>query len=172
MKKNIIIVLITIGILVGIWFITSASKPETNASNAITSNTPQKITFNGEKGTTLILADNQVKVDAATLDDNQAKFYNVQMPNGKIIYFFVVKDENGVYRSAANACEVCFKTYKGFRQEGDEIICNNCGTRYPLEKIGTEKGGCNPGPISPNLSVKENQVIINQADLEQVLNLF
>ncbi|MFH1385459.1 MAG: DUF2318 domain-containing protein, partial [Patescibacteria group bacterium] len=104
--------------------------------------------------------------------DNQARFYNVIMPNGKTIYFFVVKDKNGIYRAAANACAVCFKTYTGFRQEGDEIVCNNCGNRYPIEKIATEKGGCNPGPINSNLEVKNGQIIIEQADIEQVADLF
>lgn len=94
------------------------------------------------------------------------------MPNGKTIYFFVIKDRNGIFRAAANACQVCFKTYKGFRQEGDEIVCNNCGNRYPIEKIATEKSGCNPGPINPNLKVRNGQIIINQTDLEKVSDLF
>ena len=128
--------------------------------------------FLGERGEKVVLENGEVKLAASIFSDNQARFYNIKMPDGKTIYFFVVKDKNGVYRAAANACVVCFKTYKGFRQEGDEIVCNNCGNRYPIEKIATEKGGCNPGPINPNLEVKSGQIIINQTDLEQVLELF
>lgn len=131
-----------------------------------------QIEFIGEKGETVNLENSEIKLTASIFDDNQARFYNVLMPNGKTIYFFVLKDKQGIYRAAANACVVCFRTYKGFRQEGDEIVCNNCGNRYPIEKIATEKGGCNPGPINPNLEVKNGQIIINQADLEQVLDLF
>jgi len=143
-----------------------------SAGNSLpTVKTPKSnINFIGEKGAEVVLANSEVRLD--TFSDNQARFYNVEMPDGKTIYFFIVKDKNGIYRAAANACVVCFKTYKGFRQEGDEIVCNNCGNRYPIEKIATEKGGCNPGPINPNLEIKNGQIIINQTDLEQVSDLF
>lgn len=131
-----------------------------------------EIQFFGEKGEKVILENGEIKLDVAQFNNNKAKFYNAQMSDGKIIYFFVVKDKNGIYRAAANACAVCFETYKGFRQEGNEIVCNNCGNRYPIEKIATEKGGCNPGPINPNLEIRDGQIIINQTDLEQVLDLF
>ena len=120
----------------------------------------------------MVLENREVGLSVATFNDNKARFYNVEMPNGKIVYFFVVKDKNNIYRAAANACQVCFGERKGFRQEEDEIVCNNCGNRYPIEKIATEKGGCNPGPINPNLEVRNGNIIINQADLEQVLDLF
>lgn len=128
--------------------------------------------FLGEKGENLALENGEIQLDNSIFNDNKARFYNVKMPFGKTTYFFVVKDKNGVYRAAANACAVCFKTYKGFHQEGNEIVCNNCGNRYPIEKIATGKGGCNPGPINPNLEIKDNQIIINQTDLEQVSDLF
>lgn len=130
------------------------------------------IKFFGDKGRNVIFENKKIKLDKSIFNDNQARFYNVKMPGDKIIYFFVVKDGNGIYRAAANACAVCFKTYKGFRQEGNEIVCNNCGNRYPIEKIATEKGGCNPGPINPNLEIKNNQIIIEQADIEKVSELF
>lgn len=128
--------------------------------------------FLGEKGETVNLENKEVKLPASIFSDNQARFYNVKMPDDKTVYFFVVKDKNEIYRAAANACAVCFKTYKGFRQEGDEIVCNNCGNRYPVEKIATEKGGCNPGPINPNLEVSNGDVVIKQADIEKVTELF
>jgi len=131
-----------------------------------------EIQFFGEKGERVNLENDEIKLTASIFDDNQARFYNVLMPNDKTIYFFVLKDKQGIYRAAANACQVCFKTYKGFHQEGDEIVCNNCGNRYPIEKIATEKGGCNPGPINPNLEVKNGLIIIKQTDLEQVSDLF
>jgi len=133
---------------------------------------PIETVFWGEKGAKAILENGEVKLNAFEFDDNQVRFYNIEMPSGKTIYFFVVKDKNGIYRAAASACQVCFKTYKGFRQEGNEMVCNNCGNRYPIEKIATEKGGCNPGPINPNLEVKNGQIIIKQVDIEQVADLF
>ncbi len=128
--------------------------------------------FNGKKGEAVLLENGEIKLTAVIFSDNQARFYNIKMPDERVIYFFVVKDKNGIYRAAANACQVCFSARKGFHQEGNEIVCDNCGNRYPIEKIATEKGGCNPAPINPNLTVKDGKLTIRQADLEQVLEFF
>lgn len=131
-----------------------------------------EIQFFGDKGERVVLKNGEIKLSASIFNDNKVRFYNVATTDGKTIYFFVLKDKQGIYRAAANACVVCFKTYKGFRQEGDEVVCNNCGNRYPIEKIATEKGGCNPGPINPNLEVRNGEIIIKQEDIEQVSDLF
>lgn len=127
--------------------------------------------FKGEKGDKVVLVNGEIKFPEATFADTKVHFYNVEV-NGKTIYFFVAKDKNGVYRVAANGCQVCFETNSGFRQERDEVVCNNCGNRYPLEKIATEKGGCSPTPINPDLEVKNGQVIVRETDLLKVVELF
>ena len=176
MGKTIITICIAVVLIGGLWLILkpSTSKPNTsqNTQTSSFSDVLNGINFIGEKGEKVILENGEIKLDSSIFDDNQARFYNIKMPLGKTIYFFVVKDKNGIYRAAANACAVCFKTYKGFRQEENEIVCNNCGNRYPIEKIATEKGGCNPGPINPNLEVRGGKIIIEQSDIEQVLELF
>ena len=133
--------------------------------------------FNGESssliaGDTVTPVNGQITIDVNQIKGSQAHFYNVTLPGGKTIYFFVVRDQAGVYRAAANACQVCFRTAKGFHQEGNWIVCNTCGNRYPLEKIATEKGGCNPAPINPKLPVQGNSATIQLAELEQVSELF
>jgi len=177
MKKTFLIILIAL-----IFIITASAFKFVNqpaAKDSGKENQPEffsgilsEIKFGGEKGTKVFFENNEIRLDAAIFNDNKAHFYNTEMSIGKTIYFFVVKDKQGIYRAAANACQVCFKTYKGFRQEGNEIVCNNCGNRYPIEKIATEKGGCNPGPINPNLEVRNGKIIIQQADIEQVSDLF
>lgn len=127
--------------------------------------------FNGEKGETKVIKNNQIVLEDRIFNDGLAHFYNTELGD-KTVYFFIVKDENGIYRAAANACQVCFDSRTGFRQEGDFMVCNTCGNKYPLNKIATEKGGCNPAPINPNLKVEDNLVILEQADLEQVSELF
>jgi uncharacterized membrane protein len=122
--------------------------------------------------TTLILSSGKVGIDAQPLADGQARFYTVQLPAGNAVRFFVVRDGTGIYRAAADACQVCYEQRKGFHQEGSELVCNNCGNRYPLGKIATEKGGCNPGPINPGLSAASGTIYINQAELEQISDLF
>jgi len=128
--------------------------------------------FLGNRGSEVKLENGKIEISAVSLDDGIAKFYNVEMPSGKIIYFFAVKDRFGTYRAAANGCAICFGQRKGFHQEQNQIVCDNCGNRYPLEKIATEKGGCNPGPINPDLKVVGEKIIIKEAELEQVADLF
>jgi len=128
--------------------------------------------FFGDKGQELFLADEKLEISAEELDDNSVHFYHAEISNGKTVYFFVVKDQNGVYRAAANACQVCFGDRKGFYQQGNFMVCRACKNKYPLEKIATEKGGCNPGPINPNLEVKDGKIIIGQSELEQVSEFF
>lgn len=134
-------------------------------------NQPEQIFF-GDKGENLTLQSGAAEIPSTVFESQKARFYNVVLDSGKTVYFFVVKDKNGKYRAAANACQICFQQKKGFRQEGNEMVCNNCGNRYPMEKIATEKGGCNPAPISPDLEVKDEKVIIKQAELEGVAGLF
>jgi len=128
--------------------------------------------FFGQKGEKVVLENKEIRLEAAQFNDNKARFYNVVLASGKTVYFFVVRDKDGKYRAAANACQVCFQQKKGFRQEGNEMVCNNCGNRYPMEKIATEKGGCNPAPISPNLELKDGKIIVKQSELEGVAGLF
>lgn len=145
---------------------TSQSKTETE------SNQISQSKFQGEEGDIVDLVDGRITITADAVDDNLAHYYNTELPGGKIIYFFIVKDKAGIYRAAANACQVCFDARMGFRQEGDFMVCNTCGNKYPLSKIATEKGGCNPGPINPNLEIQNGNIIIEQQDLEQVGDLF
>ncbi|MAG44454.1 hypothetical protein CL633_01025 [bacterium] len=180
-KQHVIISAVAILIL-GYFIITGSGKldsPEKSnqaSVNQAVSNIEQskkiiQAKFSGEQGEKVILENSQIKLDAKIFDDNLAHFYNVEL-NGKNIYFFVVKDKQGIYRAAANACQVCYGARIGFRQEGDFMTCNTCGNKYPMAKIATEKGGCNPGPINPNLEVINDQVIINKPDIEQVANFF
>jgi len=73
---------------------------------------------------------------------------------------------------AANACEVCFASRKGFKQVEDLIRCENCQVTYGKDRIALEKGGCNPGPIDKNASVEDGKLVINVSDIESVAYLF
>ena len=131
-----------------------------------------ELSFYGEKGESIEAIDGQLILDEASFEGITANYYNTYLPDGDIVYFFVVKDRQGTFRAAANACQVCFDDRKGFKQEGDFMVCNTCGNKYPLKKIATEKGGCNPGPINPNLEIRDGKIFIKQSDLEQVSNFF
>ena len=61
--------------------------------------------------------------------------------------YFVLKSSDGTVRAAFDACDVCYAQKKGYQQEGDEMVCGNCGQRFPSAQINEVEGGCNPSPI-------------------------
>ncbi|MBN1385478.1 DUF2318 domain-containing protein [Candidatus Woesearchaeota archaeon] len=94
-----------------------------------------------------------------------AQFYEYAV-NGVAVRFFAVKDSDGSIKTAFDACDVCGAQKKGYRQEGDQMVCNNCGNKYPLSGLGTENtmgGGCWPGFLPSK--VQGDSLVINKADL-------
>lgn len=77
----------------------------------------------------------------------KAKFYPYTI-DGVNIEVLAVKAKDGSVRTAFNTCQVCFDSGRGYYvQEGDEVVCQNCGNRFKIEQIEIIKGGCNPVPI-------------------------
>ena len=95
-----------------------------------------------------------------------AKFFEYE-GGGTQIRFFVVKASDGSIKTAFDACDICFSQKKGYRQEGDFMICNNCGNKYAITQLGTEKegGGCWPGYLPSK--IQGDKLIIKNADLEK-----
>jgi len=85
-----------------------------------------------------------------------------------------VKASDGTVRTAFNTCQVCFDSGRGYyKQQGDELICQNCGNRFKLDQIEKIKGGCNPVPITKeNKSEDESKIVISQAFMEESKGLF
>lgn len=90
--------------------------------------------------------DGAIRLPLATFDDYQARHYTY-MHEGRPVEFFVLKSADGVVRAAFNACDVCFQSKKGYTQDGDYMVCNNCGQRFPADQINVVHGGCNPSPL-------------------------
>ena len=105
----------------------------------------------------LPVRDGAVRLPVSTFDDGQAHWYTYHADSADI-QFFVLKSSDGVIRAAFNACDVCFLEKKGYRQKGDEMICNNCGQRFPSALINEVRGGCNPSPLTR--TIQGNEVII------------
>lgn len=88
--------------------------------------------------------------------------------NGIIIKYFVVKADDESIKTAFDACDVCYKAKKGYRQEGSYMKCNNCGKTFLINNLGTENknpGGCWPGYLPS--SVEGDELVIKKVDLEK-----
>lgn len=93
------------------------------------------------------LLSGEVQLDAAQFADGRARFFRYRTASGREVRFFVLKSSDGVIRAALDTCEVCYRARKGYRQEGDAMICNNCGKVFPSAAINVSQGGCNPVPL-------------------------
>lgn len=59
-----------------------------------------------------------------------------------------VKASDGTIRTAFNTCQVCNGSPRAYyKQEGDVIVCQNCGNRFSMDMIEQQRGDCNPIPI-------------------------
>jgi len=105
-----------------------------------------------------------------TFADGKARHYLYKHSDGEWIRFFVVKSADGVVRTAFDACDVCFRAKKGYVQQGNEMICINCGQKFRTDKIMDAKGGCNPGPLTR--TIKDGNVILTQQDVLSGLRYF
>lgn len=111
----------------------------------------------------------QVRIPLASLDPGKALFLSTES-GGSQLHFFALKGSDGAYRAALDACDVCFRSNKGYRQEGDWMVCNNCGQRFPSSRIGEVKGGCNPHPLARK--VDGGHLVIEKTDLKAGAHYF
>ena len=102
---------------------------------------------------------------AAMFDNGKARFFEYKTSDGVKVKYFVMKSSDGVIRAALDACVVCWREGKGYVQDGDVMVCRNCGRRFPSVKINVITGGCNPVPLERR--VENGSVIIKTAGLEE-----
>jgi len=103
-----------------------------------------------------------IRISLSEISEN-AVWYNY----GDIKYF-VVKASDGSIKSAFDACDICYGSKKGYRQQGDDMICNNCGNYYSISGLGTKNlkgGGCWPGYLPSE--IQGENLVIKKSDLEK-----
>ncbi len=103
-----------------------------------------------------------IRIPLAEVGDGNAHFFAYEA-GGKVITFFVMQAADGNIRTAYDACVACNHAKLGYRQEGNQVVCNNCGMGFKPADIGTRSGGCNPIPVNRTLDgailiVKANDI--------------
>jgi len=105
----------------------------------------------------------QLEIPIAGINDGKAHHFKVKADDGTMVTFFVLKSADGVIRAAIDACDVCYRSGLGYYQEGDNMVCKNCGQKFASNKINVIKGGCNPAPL--NRTVVGDKLVINMKDI-------
>ncbi len=94
-----------------------------------------------------------------------AKYFKETI-DGVEVKFFVVEGDDGVVHAAFDACDVCYREKKGYTQDGNVMVCNNCGNQYATNGIGTKNtsgGGCWPGYLET--SIEDGNLVISKSVL-------
>lgn len=102
-----------------------------------------------------------------------AKFYPVEIDKTRM-EVLAVRATDGSIRTALNTCQICYSSGRGYyKQEGDELVCQNCKNRFKVDQVEKIKGGCNPVPIlKTNKTETDTHIIISKDFLVQNKGLF
>lgn len=104
-----------------------------------------------------------VTYEAALFEDGKARHFGYTTSDGTSIRYFILKSSDEVIRAAFDACDVCWPHDKGYYQEGDTMVCRNCGRRFASHLINEVRGGCNPAPLAR--TVENGKVVIQVQDI-------
>ncbi len=114
--------------------------------------------------------DGKVRIPLADVSDGSARFYEYRAASGKTVRFFVIRSSDGVYRAAADACDVCFRSKMGYHQEGDDMVCNKCGRHFASKDVNVITGSCNPDGIPR--AIDGSNLLLAAADLDARAAMF
>jgi uncharacterized membrane protein len=117
----------------------------------------------GKSGGLLTPTNGKLEIPVTDVSDGKAHHYQARASDGTMVTFFVLKSADGVLRAAIDACDVCYRSGLGYYQEGDNMVCKNCGQKFASNKINVIKGGCNPAPL--NRTVVGDKLVIQMRDI-------
>lgn len=118
------------------------------------------------------IKDSDLVIPISEITEN-ARFYPAVI-NGTKLEVIAVKAPDGTIRTAFNTCQVCYSSGKGYyKQEGDKLVCQNCGNTFGMGDVQVTKGGCNPVPISDEFkTVDDKNITISKDTLAQATEIF
>lgn len=144
----------------------SAGKEETNiAEEASTAgeNGNQEVSISSGESLTIPVSD---------LTESAA-FYPVNV-DGTEMEVIAMKTSDGTIRTAFNTCQVCYDSGNGYyKQEGDKLVCQNCGNSFTMDQVGESAGGCNPWPIlESDRTLTDDEIQISHDFLKDSADIF
>ena len=166
MKPTVITAMIAVLAVIGILTIKRVSATNESANKAVQG----PVTANS---VTLAPAANGDLVIAIGDISSTAKFYPVEV-DGTKLEVMAVKAPDGSIRTAFNTCQVCYSSGRGYyKQDGNVLVCQNCGNRFGMEQVEVLSGGCNPVPIFPkNKTVDATNITISRDFLSEAEGIF
>jgi len=103
----------------------------------------------------------RIEVPLSDLLDANLHFYTADV-NGTVLRFLVIRKGDGDYTAALDACMIC--GWSGYRQQGQNVVCRNCGAAIYSPSIG-ESGGCNPVAVKSH--VEAGKLLVDLSALSE-----
>jgi len=114
--------------------------------------------------------DRQVKIDLADLKPLDVRFYRFLNAGNQEVRFFVGRDGTGQVQVAFDADEQCAKMKRGFRHEGEWMVCNKCDKAFRLSQTNSNGEGCSPIPL--RFREEGRELVLAESDILQGWRLF
>ncbi len=114
--------------------------------------------------------DGKVIIPLSEVNDGKVHFYTFKK-SGKKTNFFVRTDSSGKVDAYFDACFTCYKHKKGYRVEGSDLVCNECGMHFPIAAEQWDNSqGCSP--ILLKSTIDNGQLVMDTELLKKGSKLF
>jgi uncharacterized membrane protein len=105
-----------------------------------------------------------IRVDISDIGNGDGSFFTYPSSSGRNVDYFVYKDSSGTAMGVLDACRTCYRWRKGYRLEGNRVVCRKCDMEFPLDGLAQGIGSC--VPIGIRSSTEEETLTIPVTELE------
>lgn len=156
----------------------NSAKQQAAAAEAVTPQAPEASVNDGGSQALAEQTDDsetnsgELKILKSEITD-KAKFYPYEA-DGVYMEVLALKANDGSIRTALNTCQICFNSGQGYyKQEGNKLVCQNCGNRFGVDDVEIVRGGCNPVPVlEENKSDDGEYITVDKGFLADNKDLF
>jgi len=111
-----------------------------------------------------------VRIPVSEVHDGKVHFFTYKK-SGKRINFFIRTDGKDNLSACFDACFTCYKKKKGYRQQGTDLVCNECNLKFRLaDEHWDTSQGCSPIQIKSR--IEKGEIVIMTDDIEKGGRLF
>jgi len=108
-------------------------------------------------------AQGSVVIPVGDLAPGNVRFYRFLNHANQEIDFFIGRDGQGTVQAGFDASEICMKKRRGFRHEGEWMVCNFCDKAFHLKDVNADGGGC--APVALKHQLDGDRVLLTENDL-------
>jgi uncharacterized membrane protein len=119
---------------------------------------------------TTVTGTDEVVVNVTAMRPGSARLFSYTDDAGKRLRFVLARGHDGKVSTVFDACSQCSAFHRGYRVDGDEVICRECGNHYSVDRLTEGKASC--VPVSLPHQDDSGIVRIKTADLKAGHALF